>query len=145
MQGIDDLISRLKAIGEPHPELRAMQIVTVAEAQKLVPRKTGHLQRNIVPGRITATHATVEARTPYAGFVELGTRPHIIRPRNKKVLAWGGERRLTGRLKSGSKATHFAKEVHHPGTRAQPYLVPAARIAVGRVKDIVVKLWNEGA
>jgi hypothetical protein len=132
-------------MGEPQPALRAAQLVTVSEAQKLVPRKTGFLQRNIKPGRISRTSATVEARTPYAAAVEFGTRPHIIRPKNAKVLAWGGPRRLSGRLRKGAKATNFAMIVHHPGTRAQPYLLPGARIAVGRIRDAIVKLWNEAA
>lgn len=38
-------------------------------------------------------------------FVDQGTKPHIIRPKNAKMLHWvdkGGE-------------DHFAKEVNHPG------------------------------
>ena len=49
----------------------------------------------------------------YALGLELGTPPHIIRPRNKKALYWPG-------------AEHPVKLVHHPGTRAQPHLRPAA-------------------
>lgn len=145
VQGLDDLIRRLEAIGEPHPELRALQIKTVAEAQKIVHRKTGHLQRSIVPGAISAKSAQVEARTPYAGFEERGTRPHVIRPKNKKALAWGGARRLTGTLRSGSSATNFATVVNHPGTKPHPYLLPGARKAAAALKDVVVKLWNDAA
>ena len=49
----------------------------------------------------------------YALPVELGTRPHLIRPRSKKALYWKG-------------AEHPVKVVHHPGTRGKPYLRPAA-------------------
>jgi len=136
---------RLQALGEERPVLRVLQIDTVREAKLLVPRKTGHLGRSIVPGVLTPTHAQVEARTPYAGFVELGTRPHEIRPRKAKVLAWGGVRRLSGALARGSAPTHFAMLVHHPGTRAQPYLVPGAVKAVGHIKDAIVRLWNSGS
>lgn len=145
VQGVDDLLRRLEAIGEPQPVLRVAQLKTVAEAQKLVHRKTGFLQRNIKPGRITQTHATVEARTPYAASLELGARPHVIRPKNAKVLAWGGPRRLTGRLRSGGKATNFAKVVHHPGNKPYPYLIPGARKAVADLKDVIVALWNRAA
>lgn len=48
--------------------------------------------------------------TPYAIFVHEGTKPHIIRPKNKKGLA----NKKTGAF--------FGKEVHHPGTKANPYL-----------------------
>lgn len=145
VQGVDDLIRRLHAIGEPQPVLRAAQIKTVSEAQKLVHRKTGFLQRNIRPGSISATSAKVEARAPYAAPLELGAKPHIIRPKKAKVLAWGGGRRLTGRLRSGERPTHFARLVHHPGNKPYPYLIPGAKKAVADLKDIIVKLWNSGA
>lgn len=52
---------------------------------------------------------------PYGLFMEVSTRPHIIRPRNPNGwLRWF----------AGGKV-HFAKVVHHPGTRAQPHLRPA--------------------
>ena len=70
---------RLRALGETQPVLRVLQIDTVAEAKILVPRKTGHLGRSIVPGTLTPTHAQVEARTPYAVYVERGLwLPHAM-------------------------------------------------------------------
>lgn len=52
---------------------------------------------------------------PYAYYVHWGTRPHVIRPKNKKALRWpaGGKFR-------------FAKKVHHPGYKGDPWLVRAA-------------------
>lgn len=141
VQGLGQLKARLEAIGEPN--LRLLQLSTIREAKLIVPRRTGHLGRSIVPGTVTATHATVEARTPYAATVEFGSKPHIIRPRKAKVLAWGGTRRLSGTLAKGSSPTHFAREVHHPGTKPHPYLLPGARKAIAGIKDAVVKLWNE--
>ncbi|GAA3172480.1 hypothetical protein [Nonomuraea roseoviolacea] len=53
---------------------------------------------------------------PLGLFLEVGTRPHVIRPRNPNGwLRWVG---------SDGKV-HFAKKVNHPGTRAQPHLRPA--------------------
>ena len=138
-------MARLRAMGETNVELRTLQLGTVREAKLLVHRKTGHLGRSIVPGRLTRTMAIVEARTPYAAAVELGAKPHIIRPRNRKALAWGGTRRLSGTLASGSKPTHFARLVHHPGSRPYPYLIPGARRALAGLKDVVVRLWNQAA
>jgi hypothetical protein len=145
VQGIDALLRRLEAIGEPQPVLRVAQLKTVQEAQKLVHRRTGFLQRNIRPGAISATSAKVEARTPYAASLEFGARPHVIRPKNANVLAWGGPRRLTGRLRKGAKPTNFAMLVHHPGNKPYPYLIPGARKAVADLKDVIVTLWNRAA
>jgi hypothetical protein len=51
----------------------------------------------------------------YAIYVEQGTGPYVIFPRNKKALFWEG-------------ASHPVKVVHHPGNRPRPYLVPAAEM-----------------
>lgn len=39
-----------------------------------------------------------------------GTNPHRIVPRNKKALKWD------------NGAVHFAKRVHHPGTKPHPFV-----------------------
>lgn len=57
----------------------------------------------------------IGSRNRVALIVETGSRPHEIRPHAGGVLAWRGA--------DGKMA--FAKVVHHPGTRAQPYLRPA--------------------
>lgn len=54
--------------------------------------------------------------TPYARFVEYGTRPHDIVPT-------GGRRAL--RWVQGGR-TRFAARVHHPGNRPLPFMAPAA-------------------
>ena len=46
----------------------------------------------------------------YAIYVEFGTPPHIIIPKDKKALHWGGDAGPVVRL------------VHHPGTMAQPFI-----------------------
>lgn len=148
VQGMDALMRRLKAIGEPKPILRALQLSTVHEAQaNAAPhRKTGNLQRSIAPGAISDQSAQVEVRVPYAAAMERGSKPHIIRPKNARVLAWGGERRLSGRLRSGSKATNFATLVHHPGNRPYPYLVPGAKTAIRKAGvGVIVDAWNGAA
>ena len=66
----------------------------------------------------------------YAPFVELGTRPHIIRPKRAKVLRWntgGGGKYVTAKsgkqyYKSGNSQYRFARFVRHPGTRPQPFM-----------------------
>ncbi|WP_144070238.1 hypothetical protein [Nonomuraea indica] len=53
---------------------------------------------------------------PVGLFMEVGTRAHVIRPRNPNGwLRWVG---------SDGKV-HFAKKVNHPGTRPYPHLRPA--------------------
>ena len=53
---------------------------------------------------VTAGIGIVGNTTVYAPIVEYGSRPHEIRPKNKKALYFNGR---------------FAKVVHHPGTTGQ--------------------------
>lgn len=147
-KGAPQLQRRLEAIAKvSNGVLRDWQIRTVALAKIAAPKRSGHLKQSIHPGVVTQFHARVEASAPYAAFMEFGTKPHVIRPRFKKVLAWGGARRLTGTLRSGSKPTHFAMEVHHPGTAPRPFMMPAGKQAVAEMnlKAKVTVLWNEAA
>jgi len=58
----------------------------------------------------------------YGKFVEFGSPPHIITPKNKKALKFevGKKERLSGNKKG--KTIVFAKKVKHPGTRPNPFI-----------------------
>ena len=73
---------------------------------------TGHLRRGISTD-IRGLGATIHtSNIKYAPGVEYGTKAHIIKAKNKKVLYWKG-------------AKHPVKKVNHPGSKAKPYLIPA--------------------
>jgi hypothetical protein len=63
-------------------------------------------------------------------FVEDGTAPHVILPRNAKVLRFlGGSGRISTASPNQRIATQgggvvFATVVHHPGTPARPWFRP---------------------
>ena len=84
--------------------------------------KTGHLRRGITTdvGNMEVTVHTSNIK--YARGVEEGTRPHIIRAKNKKALYWKG-------------AKHPVKSVRHPGSRAKPFLIPAFE----KEKEVIIK------
>jgi hypothetical protein len=79
-------------------------------AKILAPVDTGRLRASISKD-VNSLSFKVFSNVEYAGYVNDGTRPHVIRPRHKQAL----------RVRIGGR-TVFAKEVHHPGTRAKPYL-----------------------
>ncbi len=151
---MDALLRRMTAIGQTQPILRALQISTVHEAQVLAPRKTGFLQRNIVPGPLTKDYAIVEARAPYSAFVEYGTGIYgplhrKIVPKTASVLAWRvGAVRLTGRSRvSGGQETAgwaFARSVR--GRPATPFMLPGAQNALGKAGvQVIIDEWNGAA
>lgn len=145
IRGIPELQTRLNRI-KPSPTLmKTLGLSAIREQKLLVPRKTGNLGRSIGLGSITPTAVVTRATAAYAAFVEFGTRAHDIVPRVRKALRFapGGSGRLSGSPRSGGPVV-FAKRVHHPGTRAHPFMAPGARkaIAGSGLKDVVIKLWN---
>jgi hypothetical protein len=149
--GQRQLQARLDAIGKaPREMLREVGLTAVADAKKIVPRRTGNLGRTIRIGSLTDTHVEVMAggqlNVGYAAVVEYGSRPHVILPKRRKALAWGGARTLGGRLRSGGTPTNFARRVNHPGTRPKPFLIPAFSHALDIVGlSMIVKEWNGAA
>jgi hypothetical protein len=65
----------------------------------------------------------------YARYVLYGTRPHEIRPKNRRSLRW-----------ASGVGFIFAKFVKHPGTKADPYLVRSAQKAKLLFESIILKM-----
>ena len=101
----------------------------------------------------------------YALWVEDGTQPHKILPKNAKVLAWpsgavgtkikftetginrGGSlyRTATGKLTSSKKKQGyiFAKEVDHPGFKGRHYMLNGVTQSIPAVVDFISKTYQE--
>lgn len=106
--------------GASRSELETAARQVMNRAKVLAPVDTGRLRASIrIEARRTFTLRsvyTIGSDVEYADMVHGGTRPHIIRPKTKQVL----------RFKVGGK-TVFARVVHHPGTKARPFLDRALR------------------
>lgn len=106
--------------GASRDELDASARRVLNRAKVLAPVDTGRLRASIrIESRRTFTLRTVYtigSDVSYAPMVNDGTRPHLIRPKTKQALKF----QVGGR-------TVFAKVVHHPGTRANPFLDRALR------------------
>jgi HK97 gp10 family phage protein len=93
--------------------------------------RTGALSRSIhaqpVDGSFTGRNLTVDvvADTPYARFVEDGTRAHEIRARNARTLKFRGR---DGRWV-------FRRRVQHPGTKPYLYLKGALARLFPQVRE----------
>lgn len=147
----------MDAIGDTRMFLGRIGLMVVARAKEIVPRKTGNLGRTIRLGTVDADSAQVIAGgkdgVGYARAVEFGTglygpkhKEFYVYPRYKKALAWGGERRLSGSLKTGAKATAFSKGHKIKGMRPRPYLMPAAKeVAAREGVGEIVRAWNDAA
>ena len=107
--------------GASMSELRQVGPRVVNRAKILAPVDTGRLRAAIGPPKYSRTwtlrpRVTIEVNVDYASFVHDGTRPHVIRPRNARAL----------RFMVGGQVV-YARVVHHPGTRARPFLDRAVR------------------
>lgn len=175
MTGYDDLQRKLKSLHDGTATkavlLEVGQAVVRQANINLRPHdKTGNLARSIRVGNVSQSNQSVEVRAGgsqgvgYAQFLEYGTRPHIIRPKNKKALFFPSQRALTERAgsgavigfrksgnvnsatmrKYGNLAFVHAKVVHHPGTRPVFYMTNAVKdTARGlQLNPTIVEVWN---
>lgn len=84
------------------------------EMEIRVPVDSGELRASISV-RVESDKVIVGPTAPYASYVEFGTKPHEIRPKNPDGAL---------RFKVNGEYV-YAKVVNHPGTKAQPFVQPA--------------------
>ncbi len=101
--------------------------------------RSGTLTKSIRGELTFATKGRAEgeivAKAPYASFVDAGTKAHIIQPRlGRRVegpLAVSQSRRRDRAVGVSmlrwvdANGVHFARIVHHPGTKPYPFMGPA--------------------
>lgn len=136
LRGYGQLQARFRAVERaPEKMLQRTALLAVRYQKQLAPVRTGNLRRTIHLGRVTPREANTIASARYAAPVEFGTRPHDIRPRRRKVLKFSAGGRVV-----------FTQHVRHPGTKAQPFMVPGAKRALKETGvDAIVQAWNGAA
>jgi Ser-tRNA(Ala) deacylase AlaX len=91
--------------------VRSLTDIAARWVTREAPRKTGNLKAstrkefNGDSGHVYVSNS----QATYFDCVVDGTRPHDIKPKNGQALYWPG-------------ASYPVKVVHHPGTKANPYL-----------------------
>ncbi|WP_158697824.1 hypothetical protein [Streptomyces prunicolor] len=77
----------------------------------LCPKKTGRLMADLA-WEVDGTSARIGAKTvDYAYYVEVGTRPHTIRPNGKGALWWAGARHPVNMVEHpGYEGSHFMRK-----------------------------------
>lgn len=147
IQGYEALQARFKRLeAVDRPLLRMLGMAAVREAKARVRRKTSNLSRSISAVVVGTSSVRLVANANYAAAVEHGSKAHDIFPKTKKALrfaAGSGGARLTGSPRTGADVV-FAMHVHHPGTKAHPFLLPGAKAAIegsGLAREIVA-VWD---
>lgn len=99
--------------------------------------RTGRLEQETGWHPTGMLSAQIYSNAPYAGYVEEGTAPHVIQPRD-------GRQALRFFMGGPSGGMMIRRQVRHPGTRARPFffadlagrqgrMLRVARDAVGEV------------
>lgn len=103
------------------------------DAKRYAPVNTGELRESISFHMAEGHRLVVRADAPYSAYVEMGTRPHIIRPHDRPAGGFVGGPGNPGPGRRGGHSLRwfedgdpvFAWLVHHPGTRPEAFLRPA--------------------
>jgi len=122
------------ALNEFARKFKAVAYLMERDAKRLCPVDTSHLRRSIHIYKVNKFHYQLRDNVPYGIDVEMGTKAHVIRVKEAKVLS-----NIHGSVKSRQKTggpAFFGKEVKHPGTKAQPFFAPALEMAKERLKRI---------
>lgn len=128
LTGIDSLQGAIKKLDEKltkevSNEINASSLKIQSDAKKLAPVDMGYLRNSIVlDGELGSLTYNVEARMPYAAYVEFGT--------GGKVSIPSGYEEYAALFKGTKKVV---------GMRAQPYLIPSFEME----KPKLIKRLNE--
>lgn len=94
--------------------------------------RTSHARQSLhagVEGRGRDLTLYLSHGVKYGKYLEEGTPPHVIRPKNKKALYWHG-------------AAHPVKKVNHPGTKGYPVIENTLTGNKERIKRTVIDWWS---
>jgi hypothetical protein len=112
--GLDQLVAKLRQAPEIAAPIlqRALSasgaILAKHTVKGVVPWRTGFLAQTF-KAELTTGMLTWSPTASYAPFVEFGTKPHVIVPKDKKALWWPG-------------AAHPVRSVNHPGTKPNQFM-----------------------
>jgi hypothetical protein len=133
LPALQDALAQYPSISQPIIQraiVAAQAILAKFTTAATVPVKTGYLVQNWA-FEVGTLQARWYPRASYAPYVEFGTGPHEIKAVNKKVLA----NTATGQI--------FGPIVHHPGTKANPFLERIIAAAQPDIETLFVQALNQ--
>lgn len=140
--GQEELNQRLQKVAEAEwfdAFLRDLAQETFNDVEQRVARhsKSGVLERSLGSGAIRESDRTFVVKSdgqiaPYNIFLHWGSRPHEIRPKDRKALRWV----------SGNKFV-FAKFTKHPGYSGDPFMVNATQAVLSKFDSMVQRYLKD--
>jgi HK97 gp10 family phage protein len=139
-RGLDEFDPTLEV--ESRRGIEESTALVEATAKALAPKRTHHLEQSIaskVEGRGLSLTGRVYTDAPYAAYVEEGTRAHEIVAHGQALAipvgAWSGAGSQGQTPRSGD--VNFFRRVHHPGSKAEPFMQPALDKNKGRIEGLM--------
>lgn len=152
---------QIKPIGKlsPLPDLMAIIRPVIAKEVKAVKREyqiTVRTWKRKPDFEVTQDPDSAEVSTdnPIYGYVDKGTKPHIIRPKTAKTLRFNTagfvSKTVAGRLspragRSAKPPTAYPMEVRHPGTKARGFSELIAKRSIARLTKNINKAIKEAS
>ena len=109
-------------------ELTAIELL--ANIKKEAPTNHGRLAGSFEMEKRGPISYAVSTAVEYALVVQEGSQAHIIEPVNRRALYWEG-------------ADHPVYRVHHPGTKANPYVDRSISATEGRLEEFAMRAIRE--
>lgn len=121
---LEDALRKYPSIAAPilDKAIRTATVELYGQVQRSTPVRTGAL-RETLQLAFGALWGAIRPTRYYAIYVHEGTRPHDIYPKSGKALFWPG-------------AAHPVSVVHHPGSKANPFLQTALNAGQQKVISI---------
>lgn len=96
------------------------------------PEKTGALKASIIAYKTKPYTIKIGPTVAHAVYVELGTKPHEIA--GKPILSW---------IDASTGKRIWASHVHHPGTRANPFVLATRDRICEILRDLAINKLKE--
>jgi hypothetical protein len=130
--------------------LQRVVLTVEGNVKRVTPVRTGTLRRSITHDvEPTGTRGVVGTAVSYARAVHEGTRAHDITAKHEIIRQTKrGPKRQLGYLafKIGGKKI-YRRSVHHPGTKAQPFLTGGLAASRDTIDDLLAQagaaLWAQ--
>ncbi len=136
IEGLDKAVAKLtpqRANGPIGRFLDRGAIYIQSRAREKAPVDTGRLRGSIGVESPSDRQRVIGANTDYAEYVETGTRPHFPPP--SALAGWAA--------RHGMEPYAVARAISISGTKAQPYMKPAAESGESFVKSLIPTLAAE--
>lgn len=122
LKKVEDVFEKVSQVYDVLAERTAKAIRD--EAANLSPVRTGKLMASWNYVKISDGRYVVGSRMFYAPYLEFGTRPHVIRPKQARALRFEVDGEVV-----------YARYVHHPGIKPMGFVRKAIKLVKDRFRS----------